>query len=64
LPELTRPWQADKLGISMYTGATLILIWAAVLGAVIGVRRSISYVDAKPLFWFETFFRTGEWHVL
>ncbi|GMH33315.1 hypothetical protein BSKO_01149 [Bryopsis sp. KO-2023] len=57
LPEVNEG--LDALGVGVFGGAILILTWACVLGLVIGLASAIPYEDAKPLHWFESFYRTG-----
>ncbi|CEM39786.1 unnamed protein product [Vitrella brassicaformis CCMP3155] len=46
-------------GIPMWLGGTLIAAWLSVLLIVVVWRSQLDYEDAKALFWFESFYRTG-----
>lgn len=51
-----------KLGINMWGGATLLVIWASILTVVLVLVRLLNYdhrVDDTPLDWFEVFYRIG-----
>eukprot|EP00798_Chlamydomonas_sp_ICE-L_P000909 gene910-5229_t len=50
------------MGFSKTIGAALIVLWASILAFVCILVRTLDYdhrKDAKPLDWFEVFFRTG-----
>ncbi|CAG9463862.1 unnamed protein product [Pedinophyceae sp. YPF-701] len=50
-----------SLGLGMWSGGALILVWLAVLVSVIVARSQTDYDDdhIKPLHWFEAFYRIG-----
>ena len=51
-----------KLGINMWGGGLLILVWLAILIPTLVLVRVLPYdhrADATPLDWFEVFYRTG-----
>lgn len=49
----------ESLGMGMWGGGALVVVWLAVLGVVLALARTVYEHGDGPLNWFEVFFRTG-----